>query len=289
MNQILIPVDFSEHADFAAFIGAMIAKKSNSSVHLLHAVDVPFYNETPGDIKEYLLKDDPLIVTGIREKLDALSKKDFFKNLNKVTTGIEYGTVYKKILHVAEEIKADMIVMATHGTNGISEIVLGSNTEKVVRLSDCPVFAVKYKEDVFEIKNIVFASNFYQNVSTVFGKIKEFASIFDAKLHLLKVTTPNQFETTQYSEKLMEDLANEFKLTNFTVNIQNSLDLERGIIQFSNSIGADLIAMTTHGRTGISHLFNGSLTEDLVNHNRKPVLSVKLREERMEKGVIFPG
>jgi len=56
----------------------------------------------------------------------------------------------------------------------------------------------------------------------------------------------------------------------------NAHNIENGIIDFSNEINADLIAIETHGRTGFAHLINGSLAEDIVKHETKPVLSIKI-------------
>lgn len=57
------------------------------------------------------------------------------------------------------------------------------------------------------------------------------------------------------------------------------LNIEKGVINFSNSINADLIVMCTHNRTALSHFFNGSISEDLVNHSNKPVIAFKVKNK----------
>ena len=74
----------------------------------------------------------------------------------------------------------------------------------------------------------------------------------------------------------MDAYAKEFQLNNFSINIHNDTNVEKGVLNFANSKGADLIGFSTHGRTGLSHFFNGSITEDLVNHSEKPVITFKL-------------
>ena len=59
-------------------------------------------------------------------------------------------------------------------------------------------------------------------------------------------------------------------------NIYNDVIVEKGILNFGNSIDADVIAMSTHGRQGLSHFFNGSISEDLVNHSKRPVVTFKI-------------
>jgi nucleotide-binding universal stress UspA family protein len=52
--------------------------------------------------------------------------------------------------------------------------------------------------------------------------------------------------------------------------------IEKGIINFADSVDADLIGMCTHGRTGLAHFFNGSISEDIVNHTVKPIITFKI-------------
>ena len=77
----------------------------------------------------------------------------------------------------------------------------------------------------------------------------------------------------------MEDFVKKFKLSNYTINIYNSRNIEKGITDFSDEVNADLIAIETHGRIGIAHLINGSLAEDVANHIDRPILSIKIQEK----------
>jgi nucleotide-binding universal stress UspA family protein len=71
----------------------------------------------------------------------------------------------------------------------------------------------------------------------------------------------------------METFAKKLKLENYTLNIFNDYSEEEGIIRFSESINADMIAMATHGRKGFAHVLVGSIAEDVVNHAKRPVLT----------------
>jgi nucleotide-binding universal stress UspA family protein len=74
----------------------------------------------------------------------------------------------------------------------------------------------------------------------------------------------------------MKDFIVDFNIQNYSLHIFNDANVEKGIINFSNSINADLIGLSTHGRTGLAHFFNGSISEDLVNHVIKPVITFKI-------------
>jgi len=84
------------------------------------------------------------------------------------------------------------------------------------------------------------------------------------------------------SNKLMEDFVKKFELSNFTINIYNAFSIEKGITDFSDEINTDLIAIETHGRTGIAHLINGSLAEDVAKHIDRPILSIKMEKKLRE-------
>ncbi len=64
---------------------------------------------------------------------------------------------------------------------------------------------------------------------------------------------------------------------NIKAEVYNSLSEESGIIEFADDIDADLIAMTTHGRTGLIHLITGSIAEDVVNHSKRPVWTYRVK------------
>jgi hypothetical protein len=90
------------------------------------------------------------------------------------------------------------------------------------------------------------------------------------------INTPNNFKSTGVAEKIMTDFIAEFNLSNYSSHIYNDVNVEKGILNFAGSTDADLIAMCTHGRTGLDHFFNGSISEDLVNHTLRPVITFKI-------------
>jgi K+-sensing histidine kinase KdpD len=145
-----------------------------------------------------------------------------------------------------------------------------------VRTSDVPVLVIKKKHESFNINTIVFASDFKEESKSSYKKAIEFAEQFNAKIHLLLVNTPNKFITTKLANERIYNFVSSTNFSNYTINIYNDVTVEKGIMNFSESINADIIAMSTHGRQGISHFFNGSISEDLVNHAKRPVITFKI-------------
>lgn len=274
MHKILVPTDFSSQAENALKAAAQLAKKHNCEIHLLHVLEIPLhkvdalstYNNLPEAM--YFMK-------LAHKQFETLKDKDYLKGLT-IHEHVEFHEIFKGVFHVCKKQNIDLIIMGSNGVSGFKEILIGSNTEKVVRTSEIPVLVIKKEHKKFKTKSFVFASDFKDECKTPYKKAVEFAEILGAKIHLLMVNTPNKFMTTEKAKNRMEKLAKSHTFSKYTINIYNDLSIEKGIMNFSESIKADLIGMRTHGRQGISHFFNGSISEDLVNHAKRPVITFKI-------------
>lgn len=274
MKRILVPTDFSSHAESALKIAAQIAKKSNSEIFLLHMIEVPSQmNDAVTGATG--IPETMLFIQKAKETLQKSKEKEYLKGIQ-ITEQISFERAHEGILSFSTKNEIDLIVMGSHGISGIEEILIGSNTEKVVRLSDTPVLVIKKNTSELKVENFVFVSDFSEETKKPFKKMLEFTKLFDAKLHLTMICTPNSFKTTALSEQITSDFTTAFDLKNYATHIYNDTNIEKGIINFSNKINADLIGLCTHGRTGMAHFFTGSISEDLVNHAAKPVITFKI-------------
>lgn len=274
MKKILIPTDFSDHAEYALKVAAQIAKKNNGEIILLHMLELPHQASdavgTGHDIPELMFFKNAAI-----RKLEDLMDEDYLDGI-KVSEVIQFELAFDGILNISKKNNVDLIVMGSHGASGYKEMFIGSNAEKVVRNSDVPVLIIKKEQENFDVKDFVFASDFSNEIKGPFQKAVDFANKFDATLHLVMVNTPNNFKPTSASEEIMKNFAADFTINKFDTHIYNETNVEKGILNFANSINADLIGMSTHGRKGLSHFFNGSISEDLVNHASRPVVTFKI-------------
>jgi K+-sensing histidine kinase KdpD len=166
--------------------------------------------------------------------------------------------------------------MGSQGASGLQEMFIGSNTEKVVRRSKIPVLVIKKEVDKFEVNDMIFASDFNKESKTTFQRVANFAKLFDAKIHLLYINTIHNFNTTKNIEKRIADFMDDFDFSNYTTMIYNDISIEKGILSYARDIDADLIALNTHGRSGLSQLFNGSIGQELANHALRPVITFKI-------------
>ena len=274
MKRILVPTDFSKHAEYALKVAAQIAKKNDGEIFLVHMLELPTSGNdaisTAHEIPELMLFKNAAI-----NKLDSLMESDFLNGV-KISKIIQFEMAFDGIVKYAKSHDIDLIVMGSHGASGFQEMFIGSNTEKVVRNSEAPVLVIKREEEKFSASKFVFASDFSDEAKKPFEKAFSFAQGFGAHLHLVNINTPNNFKSTKVAQQTMNDFLAGTDTTNITSHIYNDVNVEKGILHFAKSIDADLIGMSTHGRKGLSHLFNGSISEDLVNHAKRPVITFKI-------------
>ena len=274
MKKILIPTDFSDHAEYALKVAAQIAKKNNGEIILLHMLELPHEaSDAVGaghDIPEIMFFKNAAI-----RRLEDLMDEDYLDGL-KVSEIIQFELAFDGILNISKKNDVDLIVMGSHGASGFKEMFVGSNAEKVVRNSEIPVLIIKKEEENFEVNDFVFASNFTEEIKKPFQKVLEFADKFNATLHLVTINTPNNFMSTSDAQNNLKSFLSDFSTSNIKTHIYNETNVEKGVLNFSNSINADLIGMCTHGRKGLAHFFNGSISEDLVNHAKRAVITFKI-------------
>lgn len=274
MKKILIPTDFSDHAEYALKVAAQIAKKNNGEIILLHMLELPHEgSDAVGaghDIPEIMFFKNAAI-----KRLEDLMDEEYLDGL-KVSEIVQFELAFDGILNISKKNDVDLIVMGSHGASGFKEMFIGSNAEKVVRNSEIPVLIIKKEEENFEVNDFVFASNFSDEIKKPFEKVVEFANKFDSTIHLVTINTPNNFKSTAAAQGNMDTFLSNFNVSKVQTHIYNETNVEKGILNFSDSINADLIGMCTHGRKGLSHFFNGSISEDLVNHANRAVITFKI-------------
>lgn len=275
MKTILVPTDFSDQANYALDLAYSIAKKSGGEVKLLNVVEAPHGTSfnAMGEVAAPDGMDTVFFVQlmdRIKEQLHKLASNLKYKDIN-ISTSVEVGNPYEHISRTIVDHDVDLVVMGTQGTSGMEEILVGSNTEKVVRRAKCPVLTVKSPVEADSIKNIVFATDMRDNHDVLIKELTKLQQLFGATIHIVAINTPANFETDRYYRKEMQKFADKHNLQNYTLNVYNDDVEEDGITYFAEDINADMIALGTHGRTGISHLLSGSIAEDLVNHAKRPV------------------
>ncbi len=278
MKKILVPTDFSKISVSALEVAVEIAKKANAEITLLHVVEAITEGSysVAGEWRTSENWEDKLFTVKLLEKSKAQLEKlvlDPRFSAVKVNGELRLGNAFHGMRTIITEQKVDLVVMGTSGKTKLEEMVIGSNTERVVRHAKCPVLSIHKKPAKVNFKNIVYATAMHKDEEIFSRMIKKTQDLYNSKIHLVRINTPGDFQRDYVVRDYMEKFAKKLGLKNYTINIFNDLTEEDGIIYFAESINADLIAMATHGRTGFAHVLAGSIAEDVVGHAKRPVLT----------------
>ena len=281
MKRILVPCDFSAPARQAYKFAINLATASGGEVIVLYNIPTPIIYETTFGIQPYPL--NPLEIQELednaRKAFDRMKKVHPAPSNMRVSFFALYSETVTGILKFSKKRKIDLIVMGTHGSSGFEEFMIGSITEKIVRLSTVPVIALRKASFFSSIKNIVFPTTLELNQNELIKRVKNLQKFFDAKLHILLINTPYSFRRDQDAKEALQDFIKYYKLENYTVNFRSSPTERDGILDFVHETKADMLAMATHGRQGLAHLFGGSIAESVVNHITCPIWTFSLHKK----------
>jgi nucleotide-binding universal stress UspA family protein len=279
MKKILVPSDFSEQSLNAFKFAIELAVRAKSRIHLLHVIELPVLYDTTlmpalSFEKEYL------------EDAAGLAKKTFTRMISKANKDIKiswsvgYGNPTSVILQELKAGKFDLIAMGTKGATGLKEYFVGSNTEKIVRLSGVPVISVPGQVGISSIKNLILATGFSGNQDSYITAVKKLQSFLNATLHLVYVNTPAMFRKDNESMALLNSFIKKYDLPGVKPVIVNDITEEEGVINYAINTGKCMVAMATHGRKGLAHILTGSVAEDVVNHIKFPVYTIRLDKKK---------
>jgi nucleotide-binding universal stress UspA family protein len=277
MKTIIVPVDFSDYSEFALKTAASLAKNNKAEIIAMHMLDLQtaLMNES----ESYQLERSAFLLKLAKKRFKAFLNKEYLKDV-KVVPMVKHFKIFSEVNDVAKQENADLIVMGSHGATGFKELFLGSNTEKVIRFSDIPVLIVKNNPENFQLKNVVYATDLSMESVGAYVQMKSIIEDLGGKLHIVHVNTPyDNFRTTAEMEIEARDF---FQTAEGNQDLVKEVafvcdrTVEKGILNHAQSVNADLIAVSTHARKGLSHVFRGSLSEDIANHAQLPIMTVKM-------------
>ncbi len=276
MKNILVPTNFSENCEKAAQLGIEMAKLYNSEIHFLHLMKTPVDWVKLDKEKEKRYPETLKQIGKAKSALRELEKTAEREGL-KCRRFLQYDASQGDILEHSGHFHHDFIITGSSGTKGGIREITGSNVEKIVRKANAPVIVVKDEAVNFPFKNIVFVSDFEEDVSNAFKQVVSIASKCDAKIHLLRINTKTDTNSIALGLQPMKRFLENFpEVQNYTMNVYNELYVETGINTYLKNNPADLITMCTHGTTGFLSLFSKSIAEGVTNHSTLPVMTIHI-------------
>lgn len=277
MKKILLPTDFSDQAENAIHAAIDIAKKINGQIVLLHVIEQPsgssfsvsgeaIHNQDWED-KLYILKLVQVAEKKLSQCVQTIEDAEIHASYK-----LRIGDTFHGIQSIISEEQAYLTVMGTQGHTVLKGLFVGSNTEKVIRHAACPVLTIKHKPTTSEYKNIVFPVPLNKDDKQTTQVMREFQRSFDAVLHLVWINTPNNFQEDSKSLEMLQQFAEEKEFQNYSLHIYNDQNVEEGILNFSEFINADLIALMT-SKYFFKRVLGGGVRRSVGRHTTRPVLT----------------
>ncbi len=275
MKRIIIPVDFTKYSEYALETAASLAKSYNSELIVMHMLELSesiFSTSSNNRNAETVFN-----LKLANQRFEAFLDKPYLEDIT-VTPMIKNRKVFKELDAITKELDVDLIVIGSRGHNDYDGVFTGSNTEKVVRYSNTPVLVVKSKPAHIDFGNIVLATDFAQDSKDATKKAVKLFQDLNADITLLHINLPNlKFASTDEIEEKVDAFLKDIGHKDLKDSIVYIADynVENAIFSYTKKYDTNAIAVITQGRKGLSHLFGGSISEDVVNHAKLPVITFK--------------
>lgn len=268
VEKILMPVDVNRICDEQINSAIKIAKEFNSEVSIMYVLpETKLHPDTNELLKKYT-----------QEIFDNIVKTFDDKKVSHSKPIIDSGNPVNKILQKAKEQNSNLILVCSGNKSNNEKFKLGTTAEKLIQLSDVPVWVVKSGKQM-EIKEILCPVDFSDPSKRALQNAILLSNNFDSRLLILGVFEPffntsprinidqkleNEKLQKQFEQK-MKDFLSEFDLrrVNHLIEIQEGIPHKK-ILKSIQKNSIDLLVMGTNGRSGLSRIIMGSVTENVI-------------------------
>lgn len=305
-KKILVPLDHSKTAESALPYARLLAQKLDAEVELLAVIDaseiasnaLAEHAALTGDVREYAIRSSAEYLAQIAKSLSGV----------RTHCRVEDGMPAAVIIDAAAADQETLILMASHGRSGIHRWLLGSVAEKVLRGTSRPLLLIRASEEAPTVGEVFFDSIIVPLDGSALGETALEPAIDLARSMQMEIVVVRVYElpatayyrgedfpsaaqafVPSYAE-LVEAMSREAReYIDSKVNELRGRGLEkvRGqvmegkaaeeIIKLAQGTKGSVIAMCTHGRSGLKRWVLGSVTEKVAHHTSTPVLVVRAK------------
>ena len=270
MKTILVPTDFSERADNALNYAIELAKKEHAKIVLLHV----YHLEPSVSYIDVPVPDDEIKLAEERwlDKLKSLQVKIEHAGGVASERVARLDLAVDGIVKEAEERDVDLIVMGTHGATGLKELLMGSNTSRVIDRAHCPVIAVPEAVLFHPVKKITYASNYSDIDIETIQRLLEIAAPFNAQINILHIYEDNEAKARDEMQRFIQEADKKILYPNLSYELLGGEDVEKKLEEYLETQATDLLAVSHHERDFRGKLFGKSITQKLVLHTKVPLM-----------------
>jgi len=284
MKKILIVTDFSTNATHAAEYGYNLASRLKANIVIGNAFIVPAEVPQAGVVawpmEEYdmVAKDT---VDELQQLKTQLEKKDNAGYKPLISLANETGSVTDVVYALIKHYGIDLVVMGTHGSSGLSTLLLGNHCFKMIDAAIKPLLLVPAEAKIAPVKKIAYATDFkhpQDDLAAIYALIQFAKSLVGAEILLTHVYNEKhhspQFQ--KWLDNLLVDLSNKADYPNIYYRVIKNSKPENGLDWLCKYGQVDMLAMLHRPHNFFDTLLKGSHTKRMANHISIPLL-------------VFPG
>jgi len=277
LKRILVPTDFSAHARDALDHALALGSHYQAEITLLHVDEfslLPLGSDASGEAAvAYRTAAEPFAC----ERFGELKERAAGHAVS-VGTMLKHGRAYKAVVEEAEHGNYDLVIQGARGQTHLSTYLIGSNAERVVRLSRQPVLTVRgAPRPGGELKSVLCPTDLSPAGNVALPYALSIARQNGATLYIHYISELGHPEPR---EELLGRIPNlqEFHPLAGEVTVEyvfdRDLEPSNSIIRFAEDREIEIIVMSTHGRKGLRRVHIGNNTAEVVRQSPRPVLTV---------------
>lgn len=276
IEKILLPIDFSETSLIAIEHAAFTAQLYKADLVLLHVLEnhwEKFNIVTP----ELRIEEPSGVLQAIEKRLENVAKDIRTKYGVKSICITTNGTIFSEIISISKEQSIDLIIMGTHGTSGVVEFLVGSNTFKIASQSDCPVISIQAHAQKLGFKEIILPIDLSAHARQKVHQAIVIAKHFASNIHLVGLNDSDDASEMNKLELHLDKIEEFIKKNEIPVErkMLKANNQAKTTMDYANEVNADLIIIMTDQDENLSGRFMGSYAQQIINHSKIPVMSVQ--------------
>jgi len=269
MKNLIVPVDFSPESLNGLKIAVLFTQKVKSNIHLLYVVQKSGESDKQSDDEQKTAeKKFAMIIDEFKPKLGNNSEMQFT---------ISRGRVYQEVVSLADKLQDSIITASTHGASGFQELFIGSNAFRIISATDKPVITLRKNYCPGSIEKIILPIDLSPDSRQKVPATADLAKLFGAEVHVVGIHTSHSKANTKkirsYTSQVAGFIEAKVKCQSNEVFGDNIPEM---LINYANTIKADLISITTEKSSGLS-LLMGNIAHQVLNKAEIPVLCLTPR------------
>jgi nucleotide-binding universal stress UspA family protein len=283
LPRILFATDGSACAERARHYAMHLADHVDAALHVVHV------EERPAELRDVIEVEEADVLSD----LHSVGAGDAAVAAPRVRERqVVHPSAAEGLLAYATEHDVRLLVLGTHGRRGLRRLVLGSVAEEVVRRSEVPVLTVGRGASAAEPTGgrLLVPVDFSEHQAPLLAHAREWALAYDMAVTLVHVVElegvpdvyglrsqpPNPDALAERTREALSETADDLRAHGLDVQVDvRTGHAAPGILEAADALAPDLLAVATHGRSGVDRVLMGSVAESVLRQAPCPVLTVK--------------